>query len=128
MISRDKTDSIILWLQSNLNKINHNDQNLCFYSKLYVSLSVMLCLLLSGLAVFFLFPRTIDVAYVGVKSTYVNFDTEQRIIYLNITVRSFVSSVSLMAWVNLFVSNWSGIIQYLKDFWVAILKDLRCMH
>lgn len=54
-------------------------------TKLYVSLSVLLCLLLSGLAVFFLFPRTIDVAYVGVKSTYVNFDTEQRIIYLNIT-------------------------------------------
>ncbi|KAM9468896.1 transmembrane protein 106Ba [Clarias gariepinus] len=54
-------------------------------TKLYVSLSVVLCLLLCGLAVFFLFPRTIDVAYVGVKSTHVNFDTQQRIVYLNIT-------------------------------------------
>ncbi|KAK3531242.1 hypothetical protein QTP70_015215, partial [Hemibagrus guttatus] len=54
-------------------------------TKLYVSLSVVLCLLLSGLAVFFLFPRTIDVAYVGVKSTSVRFDAQQRIVYLNIT-------------------------------------------
>ncbi|XP_062872527.1 transmembrane protein 106Ba [Trichomycterus rosablanca] len=54
-------------------------------TKLYVSLSVLLCLLLSGLAVFFLFPRTIDVTFIGVKSSYVTFDTEQRIVYLNIT-------------------------------------------
>ncbi|XP_052471740.1 transmembrane protein 106B [Carassius gibelio] len=52
---------------------------------LYVSLSVVLCLLLSGLAVFFLFPQTIDVSYVGVKSAYVTFDRDRRIIYLNIT-------------------------------------------
>uniref|UniRef100_A0A8C2E911 Transmembrane protein 106B n=1 Tax=Cyprinus carpio TaxID=7962 RepID=A0A8C2E911_CYPCA len=52
---------------------------------LYVSLSVILCLLLSGLAVFFLFPRTIDVTYVRVKSTYVTFDRDRRIVYLNIT-------------------------------------------
>ncbi|KAK2880854.1 hypothetical protein Q8A67_018122 [Cirrhinus molitorella] len=52
---------------------------------LYVSLSVVLCLLLSGLALFFLFPRTIDVSYVGVKSAYVTYNREQRIIYINIT-------------------------------------------
>ncbi|XP_077064123.1 transmembrane protein 106Ba [Siphateles boraxobius] len=52
---------------------------------LYVSVSVFLCLLLCGLAVFFLFPRTIDVSYVGVKSAYVTYDRDQRIIYLNIT-------------------------------------------
>lgn len=54
--------------------------------KLYVTLSVSLCLLLSGLAVFFLFPRSIDVSYVGVKSVYVSYETEKRIVYLNITV------------------------------------------
>ncbi|KAL7832087.1 hypothetical protein AOLI_G00296350 [Acnodon oligacanthus] len=54
-------------------------------TKLYVSLSVLLCLLLSGLAVFFLFPRTIDVSYIGVKSSYVAFDADNRIVYINIT-------------------------------------------
>lgn len=55
--------------------------------KLYVSISVALCLLLSCLAVFFLFPRSIDVSYVGVKSAYVSYDSQQQIVYLNITVR-----------------------------------------
>lgn len=50
--------------------------------------SVIVCLLLSGLAVFFLFPRSIEVEYIGVKSVYVDYEAEKRIIYLNITVRS----------------------------------------
>ncbi|XP_057690165.1 transmembrane protein 106B-like [Corythoichthys intestinalis] len=54
-------------------------------TKLYVTISVCVCLLLSSLAVFFLFPRTIDVYYVGVKSAYVAYDHEKQIIYLNIT-------------------------------------------
>ncbi|RVE63088.1 hypothetical protein OJAV_G00164880 [Oryzias javanicus] len=54
-------------------------------TKLYVTISVTLCLLLSGLAVFFLFPRSIDVSYVGVKSAYVSYDNDKRIVYLNIT-------------------------------------------
>lgn len=48
--------------------------------------SVFVCLLISGLAVFFLFPRSIDVKYIGVKSAYVNYDFKKRMIYLNITV------------------------------------------
>lgn len=48
--------------------------------------SVIVCLLLSGLAVFFLFPRSIDVEYIGVKSVYVSYERSNRIIYLNITV------------------------------------------
>lgn len=52
-----------------------------------MSISVALCLLLSGLAVFFLFPRSIDVSYVGVKSAYVSYDSQQQIVYLNVTVR-----------------------------------------
>ncbi|KAI5939480.1 Transmembrane protein 106B [Manis javanica] len=54
-------------------------------TKLYVMASVFVCLLLSGLAVFFLFPRSIDVKYIGVKSVYVSYDAQQRAIYLNIT-------------------------------------------
>ncbi|XP_038616213.1 transmembrane protein 106B [Tachyglossus aculeatus] len=54
-------------------------------TKLYVMASVSVCLLLSGLAVFFLFPRSIDVKYVGVKSAYVSYDQSKRMIYLNIT-------------------------------------------
>uniref|UniRef100_A0A8B9NDU8 Transmembrane protein 106B n=1 Tax=Accipiter nisus TaxID=211598 RepID=A0A8B9NDU8_9AVES len=53
--------------------------------KLYVTASVIVCLLLSGLAVFFLFPRSIDVEYIGVKSVYVTYEQGRRIIYLNIT-------------------------------------------
>ncbi|XP_058930053.1 transmembrane protein 106B [Kogia breviceps] len=54
-------------------------------TKLYVMASVFVCLLLSGLAVFFLFPRSIDVKYIGVKSAYVSYDVLKRTIYLNIT-------------------------------------------
>ncbi|ERE89281.1 transmembrane protein [Cricetulus griseus] len=54
-------------------------------TKLYVMASVSVCLLLSGLAVFFLFPRSIDVKYIGVKSAYVSYDFQKRTIYLNIT-------------------------------------------
>ncbi|XP_062265741.1 transmembrane protein 106B [Platichthys flesus] len=54
-------------------------------TKLYVSASVVVCLLLSSLAVFFLFPRSIDVSYVGVKSVFVSYDQDKRSVYLNIT-------------------------------------------
>lgn len=54
-------------------------------TKLYVMASVFVCLLLSGLAVFFLFPRSIDVKYIGVKSAYVSYDSQKQMIYLNIT-------------------------------------------
>uniref|UniRef100_G3N5S5 Transmembrane protein 106B n=2 Tax=Gasterosteus aculeatus aculeatus TaxID=481459 RepID=G3N5S5_GASAC len=54
-------------------------------TKLYVSASVVVCLLLCSLAVFFLFPRSIDVSYVGVKSVFVSYDQDKRSVYLNIT-------------------------------------------
>ncbi|XP_048466712.1 transmembrane protein 106B isoform X2 [Rhincodon typus] len=62
-------------------------------TKLYVTSSVVLCLLLSGLAVFFLFPRSIDVSYVGVKSIYVSYDQIHRVVYLNITIDYSVHTV-----------------------------------
>ncbi|OBS81824.1 hypothetical protein A6R68_24186, partial [Neotoma lepida] len=55
--------------------------------------SVSVCLLLSGLAVFFLFPRSIDVKYIGVKSAYVSYDFQKRTIYLNITIDYTVPTV-----------------------------------
>ena len=61
------------------------------HRKLYVTISVSICLLLSSLAVFFLFPRTIDVSYVGVKSAFVSYDRDQRIVFLNITVSPGIS-------------------------------------
>ncbi|XP_054420514.1 transmembrane protein 106B [Pteronotus mesoamericanus] len=54
-------------------------------TKLYVMASVFVCLLISGLAVFFLFPRSIDVKYIGVKSAYVSYDDTKHTVYLNIT-------------------------------------------
>lgn len=64
---------------------------LFLFRKLYVMASVSVCLLLSGLAVFFLFPRSIDVKYIGVKSAYVSYDFQKRTIYLNITVSAHFS-------------------------------------
>ncbi|XP_023665562.1 transmembrane protein 106B-like [Paramormyrops kingsleyae] len=54
-------------------------------TKLYVTVSVVVCLLLSGLALFFLFPRSIDVSSVELKSAYVTYDHSKKIVYLNIT-------------------------------------------
>uniref|UniRef100_A0A8C0PIU8 Transmembrane protein 106B n=1 Tax=Canis lupus familiaris TaxID=9615 RepID=A0A8C0PIU8_CANLF len=49
-------------------------------TKLYVMASVFVCLLLSGLAVFFLFPRSIDAKYIGTYSI-----KKKHMVYLNIT-------------------------------------------
>lgn len=50
-------------------------------TKLYVVLSVVLCLLASGLGAFFLFPRSVIVVFDGVHSVTVHFDqTEQRVL------------------------------------------------
>lgn len=67
----------------------------CVRRKLYVSASVLVCLLLSGLAVFFLFPRSVDVSYVGVKSVFVSYNKDKHSVYLNITV----SSRTVLDWV-----------------------------
>lgn len=61
--------------------------------------SVFVCLLLSGLAVFFLFPRSIDVKYIGIKSAYVSYDVQKRTIYLNITVRTCYINI----WLHSFI-------------------------
>ncbi|XP_051872092.1 transmembrane protein 106Ba [Pristis pectinata] len=80
-------------------------------TKLYVTSSVILCLLLSGLAVFFLFPRSIDVSYVGVKSIYVSYDQGNRVVYLNITSTLNITNNNLY---SVSVANISAQVQFSK--------------
>lgn len=57
-----------------------------FPRKLYVLLSVLLCLLLSGLGVFFLFPHSVLVDDDGIKVVQVWFDRKNSAVLLAITV------------------------------------------
>lgn len=52
--------------------------------KLYVAVSVGLCLLISALVLFFLFPRTVILSPVEVKSSFVYFSNDA--VNINITV------------------------------------------
>lgn len=54
--------------------------------KLYVLLSVLLCLLVSGLVVFFLFPHSVLVDDDGIKVVQVWFDKKNSVVILAITV------------------------------------------
>ncbi|NXM74452.1 T106C protein, partial [Serilophus lunatus] len=54
-------------------------------TKLYVLLSVLLCLLVSGLVVFFLFPHPVLVEDDGVKVVQVQFDKKNSVVLLAIT-------------------------------------------
>ncbi|KAF1565486.1 hypothetical protein FQV10_0008512, partial [Eudyptes schlegeli] len=55
-------------------------------TKLYVLLSVLLCLLISGLVVFFLFPHSVLVDDNGIKVVQVWFDKKNSVVVLAITV------------------------------------------
>ncbi|XP_043530962.1 transmembrane protein 106A [Chiloscyllium plagiosum] len=54
-------------------------------TKLYVAVAVLISLLISGLAIFFLFPRSIKVEHVGIKSAYITDDTTNYKVILKIT-------------------------------------------
>ncbi|NXE99615.1 T106C protein, partial [Menura novaehollandiae] len=54
-------------------------------TKLYVLLSVLLCLLVSGLVVFFLFPHSVQVDDDGIKVVRVWFDKKNSLVLLAIT-------------------------------------------
>lgn len=62
---------------------------MCFVvcSKQYVLLSVLLCLLASGLVVFFLFPHSVLVDDDGIKVVKVTFNEQDSLVILAITVR-----------------------------------------
>ncbi|XP_030625218.1 transmembrane protein 106C [Chanos chanos] len=54
-------------------------------TKLYVVLSVVLCLLISSLAAFFMFPRPVLVDDDGIRSVIVNFDRNNSKVLINMT-------------------------------------------
>ncbi|KAG9491680.1 hypothetical protein GDO78_000274 [Eleutherodactylus coqui] len=54
-------------------------------TKLYVGLSVLLCLLICGFVVFFLFPRAVLVEDGGIRMVQVWFDNENKIVNLAMT-------------------------------------------
>ncbi|XP_019959885.1 transmembrane protein 106A-like [Paralichthys olivaceus] len=73
-----------------------NDQRLRpRHTKLYVAVSVGVCLLVSALVLFFLFPRAVLLSPVAVKSSYVYFTDEDVLInithVLNITNHNFAA-------------------------------------
>ncbi|XP_053570078.1 transmembrane protein 106B isoform X2 [Bombina bombina] len=80
-------------------------------TKLYVTVAVIVCLLLSGLAVFFLFPRSIDVQYVGVKSVFVSYDESSHSVYLNITNTVNITNNNFY---SIEVENITGQVQFSK--------------
>ncbi|XP_053324159.1 transmembrane protein 106B [Spea bombifrons] len=80
-------------------------------TKLYVMVSVVLCLLLSGLALFFLFPRSVDIQYIGVKSVYVGYDESGSSVYLNITSTLNITNNNFY---SIEVDNVTGQVQYFK--------------
>lgn len=61
----------------------------CLLRKLYVGLSVLLCLLVSSLVAFFLFPRSVVVEDAGLRSVTVRFDHLSKKVLMNMTV-SFI--------------------------------------
>lgn len=66
--------------------IPYNDQRLQPQrTKLYVGLSVVLCLLASSLVAFFLFPRLVVVVDGGIRSMIVHFDRNNTKVLMNMT-------------------------------------------
>ncbi|XP_072269045.1 transmembrane protein 106B [Pyxicephalus adspersus] len=80
-------------------------------TKLYVTVSVIVCLLLSSLAVFFLFPRSIDIQYVGIKAVYVTYEEATNSVYLNITNTLNITNNNFY---SVEVDNVTGQVQYYK--------------
>lgn len=64
-----------------------NRSHFCPWSrKLYVVLSIILCLLASSLVAFFLFPRSVVVVDDGIRSVIIHFDQSQMKVRMNMTV------------------------------------------
>ncbi|XP_059727900.1 transmembrane protein 106C isoform X2 [Haemorhous mexicanus] len=92
--------------------IPYSDQRLRPHrTKLYVLLSVLLCLLLSALGVFFLFPRGVQVKPAGIRVVQVWFDSHSSAVLLAITATLRISN-SNFCWVAL--SSLSSQVQYMN--------------
>ncbi|XP_077350043.1 transmembrane protein 106B [Lithobates pipiens] len=80
-------------------------------TKQYVFASIAACLLISGLAVFFLFPRSIDIEYVGVKAVYVAYEESTNTVFLNITNTLNITNNN---YYSVEVDDITGQVQYYK--------------
>ena len=73
---------------------------LCYltsYRKLYVAVSVSVCVLVSALVLFFLYPRCVTLSPVAVKSVFVTFPSNT--VLMNITV----SRVLIQLTMNIYI-------------------------
>lgn len=92
--------------------IPHSDQRLRPQrTKQYVLLSVLLCLLASGLVFFFLFPHSVLVDDNGIKVTKVTFNTQDSLVVLDVTATLKIRNSNFypVALTNLFSQ-----VQYMK--------------
>lgn len=80
-------------------------------TKLYVLLSVLSCLLVSGLIVYFLFPRSVDVSNGGIKSALVTFNANTSTVYINITSSLNITNNNFY---SVYVMNITSQVQHLK--------------
>uniref|UniRef100_A0A8C4WU74 Transmembrane protein 106Bb n=1 Tax=Eptatretus burgeri TaxID=7764 RepID=A0A8C4WU74_EPTBU len=80
-------------------------------TKLYVAISVIICLLISSHIVFFLFPRSVDVASNGIKSVIVWMDKKQTIMHINITSSLNITNNN---YYSVSVTNVTSHVQYVK--------------
>ncbi|XP_019355949.1 transmembrane protein 106A isoform X2 [Alligator mississippiensis] len=81
-------------------------------TKLYVSLAVVICLLMSCLIIFFLFPRSINVQPAGLNASSIAFDAAISSIILNMTIYYMVSNMitdnntyNICTWTRIKVHN-----------------------
>ncbi|XP_013909965.1 PREDICTED: transmembrane protein 106C [Thamnophis sirtalis] len=80
-------------------------------TKLYVSVSVLLCLLASGLVVFFLFPHSVLVDDNGIKVVTVWFDEKNSLVILSITATLRIRNSNFY---SIAVTNLSSQVQYMN--------------
>ncbi|KAK1801604.1 hypothetical protein P4O66_022182 [Electrophorus voltai] len=92
--------------------IPYNDQRLQPQrTKLYVGLSVIVCLLVSSLVAFFLFPRPVLVEDGGVQSVIVLFDHERSRVLINMTSSLIFHNGNFF---TMLVDSVSGQVLYMK--------------
>ncbi|CAH2224633.1 transmembrane 106C [Pelobates cultripes] len=80
-------------------------------TKLYVVLSVLLCLLICGLVLFFLFPRSIMVQDGGIKMVTVWFDKENKVVTIAMTSAMSIKNSNFYA---ISVTNLITQVQYMN--------------
>uniref|UniRef100_UPI00398F2DAE transmembrane protein 106C-like n=1 Tax=Pristiophorus japonicus TaxID=55135 RepID=UPI00398F2DAE len=80
-------------------------------TKLYVFLSIFLCLFISGLVVFFLFPRSVVVNDDGIRVVIVKFDTNNSRVFIDMTSTLNISNLNFY---TVSVDTLTCQVQYMK--------------